>query len=307
MAPVVSGPPRRTGTGSVFLAAALSAILASGRDRHRAERDGRPRSRRARLHLDDRPERRQQPAGHDRRELGDDRCGRPGQSGGRAHLDLGERRIVRRVIPASGIGSGSSTTATASILTNRHVVDGTESIQVELNDGRILSGEIYGIDTLPTWPSSSSTNGPAHRLARRLGRPQGRPTRRRHRQPAARRTRTRDQRHRVGQGDHHDRRQQHPQQPHPDGRGHQPREPCHRRRRRRRRPPSRRAGPRTCCDGTRCAFWSFDGCRELCGRDGADPTGQPPSHRLAGRPRVKGTNDVSTEEGGPPRWVSGSA
>ena len=98
-APVVSGPPRRSRDRLRVPGRRPVGHPCLGRDRHRAERDGRPRSRRDVPDLDERPERRQQPAGHDRRELGDDRRGRPGQPGGRAHLDLGERRVVRRGDP----------------------------------------------------------------------------------------------------------------------------------------------------------------------------------------------------------------
>ena len=52
------------------------------------------------------------------------------------------------VIPESGVGSGVIYDAAGWILTNRHVVEGSEEMQVELHDGRVLTGEVYGIDTL---------------------------------------------------------------------------------------------------------------------------------------------------------------
>jgi S1-C subfamily serine protease len=52
------------------------------------------------------------------------------------------------VIPATGVGSGFIYDAAGWILTNRHVIEGSDSLEVELNDGRILSGTVYGIDTL---------------------------------------------------------------------------------------------------------------------------------------------------------------
>ena len=52
------------------------------------------------------------------------------------------------VIPATGVGSGFIYDANGWILTNRHVVDGSDSLEVELNDGRVLAGTVYGIDTL---------------------------------------------------------------------------------------------------------------------------------------------------------------
>jgi S1-C subfamily serine protease len=51
-------------------------------------------------------------------------------------------------IPATGVGSGVIYDPNGWILTNRHVVEGSGSLEVELKDGRILTGEVYGIDTL---------------------------------------------------------------------------------------------------------------------------------------------------------------
>ena len=52
------------------------------------------------------------------------------------------------VIPETGVGSGVIFNSNGWILTNRHVVQGGETFEVELNDGRVLSGKVYGIDTL---------------------------------------------------------------------------------------------------------------------------------------------------------------
>ena len=52
------------------------------------------------------------------------------------------------VIPATGVGSGVIFDSNGWILTNHHVVKGGEKFDVELKDGRILSGTVYGIDTL---------------------------------------------------------------------------------------------------------------------------------------------------------------
>jgi S1-C subfamily serine protease len=52
------------------------------------------------------------------------------------------------VIPATGVGSGVIFNSSGWILTNHHVVEGGEKFDVELNDGRVLSGTVYGIDTL---------------------------------------------------------------------------------------------------------------------------------------------------------------
>jgi 2-alkenal reductase len=52
------------------------------------------------------------------------------------------------VIPAKGVGSGVIFDSNGWILTNHHVVEGGEKFDVELKDGRILQGTVYGIDTL---------------------------------------------------------------------------------------------------------------------------------------------------------------
>ena len=52
------------------------------------------------------------------------------------------------VIPATGVGSGVIFDGNGWILTNHHVVEGGEKFDVELKDGRVLSGTVYGIDTL---------------------------------------------------------------------------------------------------------------------------------------------------------------
>ncbi len=52
------------------------------------------------------------------------------------------------VIPATGVGSGVIFDSNGWILTNRHVVEGGEKFDIELKDGRVLSGRVYGIDTL---------------------------------------------------------------------------------------------------------------------------------------------------------------
>ena len=52
------------------------------------------------------------------------------------------------VIPETGVGSGVIFNSNGWILTNRHVVQGGETFDVELKDGRVLSGKVYGIDTL---------------------------------------------------------------------------------------------------------------------------------------------------------------
>ncbi len=52
------------------------------------------------------------------------------------------------VIPETGVGSGVIYDSNGWILTNKHVVQGGDKFDVELKDGRVLSGKVYGIDTL---------------------------------------------------------------------------------------------------------------------------------------------------------------
>jgi 2-alkenal reductase len=52
------------------------------------------------------------------------------------------------VIPETGVGSGVIYDSNGWILTNHHVVEGSDKLKVELKDGRTFSGTVYGIDTL---------------------------------------------------------------------------------------------------------------------------------------------------------------
>jgi serine protease Do len=51
-------------------------------------------------------------------------------------------------LPEQGVGSGVIFNPNGWVLTNRHVVAGSDSLTVELKDGTTYPGEIYGIDTL---------------------------------------------------------------------------------------------------------------------------------------------------------------
>ena len=51
-------------------------------------------------------------------------------------------------LPETGIGSGIIYDPNGWVLTNRHVVADSSQVTVELNDGRRLTGTVYGIDTL---------------------------------------------------------------------------------------------------------------------------------------------------------------
>ena len=89
-----------------------------------------------------------------------------GSSVSQVHIDESSAVItaVARVMPAvvviqssssggvldgaNGTGSGFIFDSNGWILTNKHVVDGADQINVKLNDSRVFSGRVYGIDTL---------------------------------------------------------------------------------------------------------------------------------------------------------------
>jgi serine protease Do len=87
---------------------------------------------------------------------------------------------------ANGIGSGFIFDANGWILTNKHVVEGADKIDVQLNDSRVFSGRVYGIDTLtdlaivkidatglPVAPLGSSDELELGQLAIAIGNPLG--------------------------------------------------------------------------------------------------------------------------------------
>ncbi|MGH2407990.1 MAG: trypsin-like peptidase domain-containing protein [Candidatus Limnocylindrales bacterium] len=89
-------------------------------------------------------------------------------------------------LPATGVGSGILFDASGWILTNRHVVVGSQAVTVKLKDGREFTGSIYGIDTLtdlaivkidatglPVAPIGDSTALKAGQLAVAIGSPLG--------------------------------------------------------------------------------------------------------------------------------------
>ena len=87
---------------------------------------------------------------------------------------------------ANGIGSGFIFDPNGWILTNKHVVDGADQIRVQLNDGRVFTGRVHGIDTLtdlaivkidatglPAAPLGSSDDLQLGQLAIAIGNPLG--------------------------------------------------------------------------------------------------------------------------------------
>jgi serine protease Do len=86
----------------------------------------------------------------------------------------------------SGIGSGFIFDSHGWILTNKHVVSGADQISVQLNDSRVFTGRVYGIDTLtdlailkidatglPVAPLGSSEDLQLGQLAIAIGNPLG--------------------------------------------------------------------------------------------------------------------------------------
>ena len=87
---------------------------------------------------------------------------------------------------ANGVGSGFIFDSNGWILTNKHVVNGADRISVQLNDSRVFTGRVYGIDTLtdlaivkidatglPVAPLGSSDDLRLGQLAIAIGNPLG--------------------------------------------------------------------------------------------------------------------------------------
>jgi S1-C subfamily serine protease len=87
---------------------------------------------------------------------------------------------------ANGVGSGFIFDSNGWILTNKHVVNGADQISVQLNDSRVFTGRVYGIDTLtdlaivkidatglPVAPLGSSDDLQLGQLAIAIGNPLG--------------------------------------------------------------------------------------------------------------------------------------
>jgi len=143
-----SGPRRGTGTGTVLGAALLSAVLASGGTvltlsaTGAFNRTAEPAATPGGTTVSAR-----QPVTIDESSAIIDVAANAGpavvqiRTSGSAETDFG-------VIPETGVGSGIIYESDGWILTNRHVVEGSGSLEVELKDGRIFEGRVYGIDTL---------------------------------------------------------------------------------------------------------------------------------------------------------------
>jgi S1-C subfamily serine protease len=141
--------PRRGGTGSVITAALLSAVLASGGtvlalnatgvfDRPAAS-PSRPTGTTVGVN--------NQPVTIDEQSATIDVAAAVSPAVVRITTNGGVDTSTG-IIPSTGVGSGVIYDAQGWILTNRHVVEGSEALKVELNDGRELDGTVYGIDTL---------------------------------------------------------------------------------------------------------------------------------------------------------------
>ena len=101
----------------------------------------------------------------------------------------------------TGVGSGVIFNPNGWILTNRHVVAGSNTLDGRAQGRHAFTGTVYGIDTLTDLAIVKvDATGLTAAGARRLGRAQGRPARRRDRQPARDVLEHGHERHRVGQG-----------------------------------------------------------------------------------------------------------
>jgi S1-C subfamily serine protease len=141
--------PRRAGTGSVITAALLSAVLASGGTVLALRATG----------VLDRPAAtptrptattvgaNNQPVTIDEQSATIDVAAAVSPAVVRITIN-GSADTSTGIIPSTGVGSGVIYDANGWILTNRHVVEGSEALKVELNDGREFDGTVYGIDTL---------------------------------------------------------------------------------------------------------------------------------------------------------------
>jgi serine protease Do len=100
--------------------------------------------------------------------------------------DQPRRRVVPRAQRQRGLGSGVVMTTDGYILTNNHVVEGADKIQVDLPDGRTLEGKVIGTDKpsdlalikvngsgLPTAPLGNSDNAQVGDVVLAIGNPLG--------------------------------------------------------------------------------------------------------------------------------------
>jgi len=100
--------------------------------------------------------------------------------------DQPRRRVMPRAQRQRGLGSGVVMTTDGYILTNNHVVEGAEKIQVDLADGRTLEGKVIGTDKpsdlalikvsgsgLPTAPLGNSDNAQVGDVVLAIGNPLG--------------------------------------------------------------------------------------------------------------------------------------
>src|SRR5215467_1459808 len=100
--------------------------------------------------------------------------------------DQPRRRVMPRAQRQRGLGSGVVMSTDGYILTNNHVVEGADKIQVDLADGRTLEGKVIGTDKpsdlalikvngsgLPTAPLGNSDNAQVGDVVLAIGNPLG--------------------------------------------------------------------------------------------------------------------------------------
>jgi len=143
-----AGRTGRGSTGSVVLAAALSAILASGGTVVALSATGAlDRTAPAAVSNTGTNVSSSQPVTIDEQSATIDVASKVSPAVVRITVS-GSADTSNGIIPETGVGSGVIYDAAGWILTNRHVVEGSDTLEVELNDGRVLTGTVYGIDTL---------------------------------------------------------------------------------------------------------------------------------------------------------------
>ncbi len=149
--PVVAERPRARGSvaGPVFVAAILSATLASGgtlvalNASGALDRDAAPAA-----SSDGQTVTARQPVTIDESSAIIQAAERVSPAVVRISVQGADENVLGGEIPSSGVGSGVIYDQSGWILTNRHVVEGSQEMTVELKDGSEYAGRVYGIDTL---------------------------------------------------------------------------------------------------------------------------------------------------------------
>jgi len=148
--PLRNPAPRSSGAGTVFVAALAAAVLASGGTVLALNASGalnRPAIVVPATGSNANPATVKQPVTLDESSAIIDVAAKAGPSVVRIFTEeIDPNSVVQQT--QAGVGSGIIFDANGWILTNRHVVTGSDKLTVELKDGTQYSGTVYGIDTL---------------------------------------------------------------------------------------------------------------------------------------------------------------